>query len=133
MGITMSPGAPFNRQTTSLVQPTLEDALGITFEEAQVLRAIAIDCEARSASIHLALKPLVLELRFAALAEEPSSAAISERYQDLNRQRTQMVRDHVEGLKSAFGATRFARVEDFVGARKDSGSFFPAVPRVAPR
>jgi hypothetical protein len=135
MGRSVRPGrAPtFNGQTTTFVQPELEDALGITVGEAQVLRAIATDCAAKSLAIHQALKPLVLELRFAALAEEARPPSVSRRYNELNRQRAQMVLDHVQELRTAFGETRFRVIETFLSARKHSESFFPAVPRVASR
>jgi hypothetical protein len=85
-GVAMAPGSTLKRQTTTFVQPELEDALGITVEEAQVLRAIATDCAAKSLAVHEALKPLVLELRFAALAEEARPASVSRRYNELNRE-----------------------------------------------
>ena len=118
-------------QMPKLVQPGLEDALGITTEEARMLRAIAADCRAKSAAIHEALKPLVLELRFAAIAEEPGSQSVSRRYKELNRQRAQMVLDHIQALKTAFGEARFPLIETFLSTRKNSESFFPAVPQVA--
>jgi len=124
-----------NGRPTNLVQPGLQDALGITLEEARALRAIAVDCQAKRAVIQEALKPLVLELRFAAIADEAPPQAASQRYDDLNRQRTEMVRVHIQELRTAFGETRFPLIEAFISARKNSGSnpvsFFPAVPRVA--
>lgn len=131
--VKVSPGSTLNGEPANLMQPELEDALGITGEEAPVLRGIAADCEAKSAAIHQALKPLVLELRFAALAEEIPPQTLSRRYDQLNRERTQTVLDHIRELKSALGEARFLQIEAFVGARKNSPSFFPAVPRGAGR
>jgi len=133
MGRTVGPGQRISLNATmpKLVQPGLEDALGITFEEARTLRSIAVDYEAKDRAIHEAQRPLVLELRFAAIAEEAPPRAASRLYDQLNRQRTQLALDHIQELKTAFGAARFPLIENFLSARKNSGSFFPAVPRVA--
>jgi len=124
-----------NGQRTNLVQPGLQDAMGITVEEALALRAIAVDYQARRAVIHDALKPLVMELRFAALADEAPPQSVRRQYDELNRQLTEMVREHVQELRNAFGEARFPLIEAFLSARKNSGSnsasFFPAVPQVA--
>jgi len=114
------------------VEPTLEDALGITVEEAQALRAIASDCAEKTSTAHQAMKPLVLELRLAALSEETPPQDVIRRYAELNRQRAQLVVDHIRELESRFGEARFSRMEAFLRERKDSESFFPAVPQGAP-
>jgi hypothetical protein len=77
----------------------LEDALGITAEEAQSLRSIATDCAANIGAIDLAVRPLVQELRFEALAEEPTSESLSQRYDELNRQRARTILDHIQELR----------------------------------
>jgi hypothetical protein len=99
-------------------------------EEAQSLRAIAADCEANIRAIDIAVRPLVKELRFEALAEEAPSESVSRRYNELNRQREQLVLDHIQGLRTAFGEARFQQIETFIQARKDSGSFFGQPPQV---
>jgi hypothetical protein len=117
---------PVDGQTTNL-----EDALGITVEEAQSLRSIAADCAANIRAIDLAVRPLVQELRFEAIAEEATSGSVSQQYDELNRQRTQMVLVHIEELRTAIGETGFKRIDTFVNARKGNpGSFFGLPPRV---
>ena len=92
--------ATLNGQATNIIQPSLEDALGITAEEAQLLRSIAADCAGQLRAIDLAVPPLVQELRFEALAEEPKSESISRRYDELNRQRKQTILDHIQKIES---------------------------------
>jgi len=134
LGHTVNPAAAStpDRQTMKFVEPTLEDALGITVEEAQALRAIASDCAEKTSTAHQAMKPLVLELRLAALSEETPPQDVIRRYAELNRQRAQLVVDHIRELESRFGEARFSRMEAFLRERKDSESFFPAVPQGAP-
>jgi hypothetical protein len=133
MGRTVGPGQQIALigQMPKLVQPGLEDALGITAEEARMLRAIAVDYAAKDRAIYEAQRPLVLELRFAAIAEEPRPQSVDRRFNELNRQRAEMVLDHIQALKTAFGQARFPLIETFLSTRKNSGSFFPAVPQAA--
>ena len=118
-----------NGQSSDLVPPRLEDALGITAAEAQLLRSVATDCDAKNLAIQEALKPLVKELRFAALAEEAPPESVILQYNELNRKHAQTVLDHIQELKTAF-RERFQLIETFVSARKNSESFFGLRPQV---
>jgi hypothetical protein len=118
--------ATLNGQATNLVlvQPRLEEALGITVDEAQQLRTVAADCATKIDAIDEAVKPLVKELRFEALAEEAPSEPITRSYNELNRQRAQMVLDHIEELKAAFGEARFSQIEAVLKTRRSGESLF---------
>lgn len=117
-----------NGQTTNLAPPALEDSVGITVEEAVLLRSIAVDYEAKSSAIEKALSPLLMELRLAALAEQAPSELIIHRYEELNRERAQLVLDQIQQLKIAFPMERFQLIERFIESRRNFGSFFPLSP-----
>ncbi|MEP7355157.1 MAG: hypothetical protein ABI824_18155 [Acidobacteriota bacterium] len=118
--------AALNGSTTEFefVTPSIEEAIGITAAEAQTLRTIAADFDEKNEVIRQAIKPLVFETRLANLEEAARSNPVAQQYSDLGRQRTQLILDHLETLKTALGEARFRLVEAFVNSKKDSQTFF---------
>jgi hypothetical protein len=126
------PTLTLNGQTTNFVQPTLEGVLGITTEEAQLLTTVAKDYTAKSVAFTGAMREAFLQIRLAIFAEEAPPESAVRQYNELKRQQAQMVLDHVQELKSAFGESRFRLIETFLDSRKgNSGSLFGLPPAVA--
>ena len=112
--------------------PALEGALGITTEEAQLLITVAKDCTAKSVPFSGAIREAFLQIRLATFAEEAPPESAVRRYNELKRQQAQMVLDHVQELKTAFGESRFQLIETFVnsgrGIRDRSLACLPESP-----
>ena len=126
----LTPGLALPRLAAT--PPTLEGVLGITTEEAQLLTTVAKDCTAKSVPFTGAIREAFLQIRLAIFAEEAPPESAVRHYNDLKRQQAQMVLDHVQELKTAFGQSRFQLIETFVNSRKgNSGSFLGLPPAVA--
>jgi hypothetical protein len=118
-----------NGQPTTLTRPSIKDTLEfLTEDEVQALRSIAGDLGNKTVPLTADLKRLVLEERLAAIASETPARAVSSQLEELNRQHSQIVRDHVERLRAALGDSQFRMVESYINSKKGSGAFFPLVP-----
>lgn len=123
-----TPEVLLNGKATHLVQPRLKDALGLTDEESRELHSIANDCESGRRLLDKAATPLVFEIRLYAVAGENPPAAVTQRFQELGRQRRQLILHHIKQMKVALGDSRFQLVEAFIRSRRNSPSFFPFLP-----
>ena len=103
----------FFRQVSRLTpaSPLLENALGTTTEEAQLLSRIANDCEAKSAAFTDEMRTVFLGIQLATFAEEAPPESAVRRYGELNRERAQMVLDHIQAMRTLLGEPRFQRIE----------------------
>ena len=115
-----------NWQPSKLTTRTAQDAIGLTNEESQTLKAVASICETRISSFDESARPSVFEARLQLIESETSSMAI-ERLNSLDLERQQILSSYIQRLRTAFGDTRFKLVEDFVLSRKQGDSFFPLV------
>lgn len=119
-------------QLNSTQVPLLERALGMRTDEAQALSGIANDCETRSVAFTKEIREVFLCIRLAALAEEAPQESAVRRYGELNRERAQMVLDHIQAMKTLLGEARFQRIENAAGSGNGNwGSFLglPPAPR----
>ena len=112
--------------------PVLENALGTTAEEAQALSRIASDWEARNVDFTEEMRSVFLSIRLAKFAEEAPPESAIRRYDELNRQRAQMVLDHTQAMRTLLGETRFQRLEAVARSRNANWSSFLGLPQ-APR
>jgi hypothetical protein len=124
----------FFREVSRLTpeSPALENALGATAEEAQALTRIASDCEARGADFSEDMRSVFLSIRLAKFAEEAPPESALRRYDELNRQRAQMVLDHVQAMRTLLGDARFQRIEAVAKSGNGNWSSFLGLPQ-APR
>jgi hypothetical protein len=104
-----------NGQSSTLTQPSAQDALGLTDEEAQILGGIAADCEAKVSAFDTAVRSVVFGFRLRLVESESPRA--TQQLKELERERSQIVLRHVQRLRSSFGDSRFKLLDEFVRSR----------------
>src|SRR5687767_5755136 len=99
-----------NGQPSSLTQPPVQDAIGLTAQESQVLNALASDCEAKIRPLDNAARPLIFEARLHA-ASGGTPQWLRQQLNSTDKQRNEIVLAHVRELKAAFGDQRFQMLD----------------------
>ena len=117
-----------NGQVSGLRQPTIRETLGLTENEAQILSAIAADYELKIRALDGALRLSTFEARLSSIESEGASTAVQQRRKNLERQRDEIVQDHIQQLKVEFGESRFEALDAYVRSRRAGSNFFPPVP-----
>jgi hypothetical protein len=115
-----------NGQDNGLIQPSVRELMGLTFGEAEILRALAIRCNANIAAFDAAFRPLLLEVRLELM--DSAEARLRQRLNDIEHRRNQIVRACVDELRVEFGEARFEVIRRYIGSRK-SPDFFPPISR----
>lgn len=118
-----------NGQASTLPQPTFQEAAGLTDQEAQVLSALAADCEAKTGPLHGAVGSLVFESRLQSAESGEVSGWLTQRLKDLDDRRDQIVLDHVRQLKAAFGDSRFQTLDAYVRSRQKADASSQTAPK----
>jgi hypothetical protein len=116
-----------NGQPSALRQPTIQETLGLTENEAQILSAIAADYELKSRSLDGAVRLSTFEARLSSIESEEASTAVEQRRQNLERQLDEIVQDHIQQLRVEFGESRFEALDGYVRSRRAGSNFFPLV------
>ena len=117
-----------NGQPTDLRQYKLQDAIGLTDQEARVLSTVASSCGAKISSFYDAAKRLIFEARLR-LVESESDPQATQQLKELDDEHRQIVLAHVQQLKAAFGDSRFNGLDAFVRSGKQIESFLPLPKR----
>ena len=124
-------GAPvlLNGQETGMIQPSVQDSMGLTDVEAQLLHNLAVACVARIRMVDEAARPLVFEIRLRLISSaEPAQARLRQGLNEIANRHDQAIRACVDELRLGFGERRFEVVRNYVGSRKN-GNFFPLVSK----
>lgn len=116
-----------NGQPSDLVSPRPRDEVGLTANEAEVLRTVANDFQSRVATIDRALRSATWERRMAEIAGENPKISEAELQAVLTRQQAQFVTDAVQQLESRLGKARFQVIRNFINSHTGS-PFFPLRP-----
>ena len=114
---------PLNGQPANVRPYTLQDAIGLTDQEARVLNAVASGCEASIRSSDDAARPLIFAARLRLIESENAQAV--QQLKEFDDERRQIVLAHVQQLKAAFGDSRFNALDAFVRSGKQIVSFLP--------
>jgi len=115
-------------QSKDLVQPSIQDAMGITEREGKSVLEKATGCEGEIASLESSARALVFESRLLAANEEKPTGDLATRLKDLDAKRVQIALDYVQRLRVSLGAERFKVIEGYIRLRDGAGSFFPTTP-----
>jgi hypothetical protein len=116
-----------NGQASALRQPTMQETLGLTENEAQILSALAADCELKSRPLDAAVRLSTFEARLRSIESEGASTSVAQQ-KNLDRQRDEMVQQYIQQLKVEFGDSRFEALDAYVRSKRAASSFFPPVP-----
>ena len=124
-------GAPIflNGQETEMIQPSVQDSMGLTDAEAEILNNLAVACVTRIGKMDEAARPLVFEIRLRLIGSSgPEQAQLRQRLKEIENRHEQAIRACVDELRAGFGEQRFEIVREYVGTRKN-GNFFPPTTR----
>jgi hypothetical protein len=116
-----------NGEATTLKHLTVQEAVGLTDQETQVLNTFATDCEAKISRIDETVRTLTFEARLRSMESEGASELLVQRLRDLDKQRDDIVRDQIRQLETELGASRFEVLDAYVRSKKSPASFFPPV------
>lgn len=114
---------------TQPISPKIQETIGLTDAEGEILNATADDYFSRLRAFQAALASLTLESRIEFAGYGKHSDELTQKLKDMEDQRNQSVLDHVQQLKAALSAASFAKVNAYVHLPpkpKPSGS--PAKP-----
>jgi hypothetical protein len=121
-------GQPTGLIQPELIQPSMQDFIGINDREAQSVVDASAGCLADINSLDAGVRALVFETRLRAANDDKPSDALAERLKELEVKRVQIVLDHVQRLKGSLGEASFKLVDEYVRVHANGGSFFPVVP-----
>jgi len=131
-----------NGRETEFIQPSIQQEIGLTSGEAEILRKIAVACVAKMRALNAAAQPSTFEARLRLLdTAEPieEKVRVRQRLDDIENRRDQIVRSCLDELRSGLGEPRFEVVQSYVASVKDRAFFLlvqkkpPAPPRPQPK
>jgi len=106
--------AASNGDDTKPIFPKIQEKIGVTDAEGEILNATADDSVTMLAALRPASARLTLESRIEFAGYGKHSDAVTQKLKDLEDQRNQLVLDHVQQLKAALSAASFAKVDAYV-------------------
>jgi hypothetical protein len=113
--------------TATLVPKKLQDVVGLTDSEANLVNAAAAECVARLNALRTPSS-----LAFESLMQQIESGKVSDsldaQLKELGWRRTQAVLDDVERLRIALGEDRFQILNDYVRSGRGRKELMPALP-----
>jgi hypothetical protein len=99
---------------TKPIFPKIQEKIGLTDAEGEILNAAADDYVSRLAALRPASARLTLESRIEFAGYGKHSEALTQKLKELEDQRSQMVLDRIQQLKAALSAASFAKVDAYV-------------------
>jgi len=120
-----------NGRNSGLVQPSVQKSMGLTDGETEILHALATNCDAKTRTLHEAVRPAIFEARLQLIesADKPTRGRlVQQRLNDIENRRNQIVRVCIDELARAFGDERFEVVQAYIWSRKNA-DFFPPIPK----
>lgn len=102
--------------SNQLAKPTLQDDLGFTGAEMQLLNPIATNCLEKAAAVPQPKPGEVFEARLRTLQSGEESNELAQRLKTLDEQVDRIVFEHVRQAERALGPTSFQRLSDYVAA-----------------
>jgi len=116
--------------------PKIQDVIGLTDAEVDILAATAEDCLSRMATFQKASAALTLESRLEFVESGKHSEALTRRFKQLEDQQNEMVLNQVRQLKATLLDASFAKVDAYVrtpaDARKSLSPSYPKPPGAPP-
>ena len=104
-------------------QPTLQEAIGLTDLEMEVLRTVAFNCLATIRPLQEAVPKLILESRLRFVESGDSSAWLRPHLTDMDNQISQILSHHIQRLRVALGNSRFQQLDAWVRSPESQHCF----------
>jgi hypothetical protein len=121
-----------NGLDTGLTHPFIQQAMGLTNQEVEILQALAVAYCKKVRTLDEAVRPLIFEARLRSIdLADPNALRIKQLLADIELQRGRLVQPVLDELRLQFGETRFEAVQAYIRSKKD-GDFFPSTGKLDP-
>ena len=120
-----------NGRDTGLVQPSVQESMGLTDRETEILHSLATDCDAKIRTLDDAVRPAIFEARLQLIdsADKPARVRLIQQWlNDIENRRNQIVRVCIDELRGAFSGPRFEVVQAYIWSRRNA-DFFPPISK----
>ena len=120
-----------NGRDTGLVQPSIQESIGLTDRETEILHSLATDCDTKARTLDDAVRPAIFEARLQLIdsADKPAQVQlIQQRLHDIENRRNQIVRVCIDELRGALSGPRFEVVQLYIWSRRNA-DFFPPISK----
>jgi hypothetical protein len=121
-----------NGETVTLKIPTLQDAIGLTDAEVEILNVTAADCVTKIAAFEKAIGPLIFESRLEIADTGKNSDELAKKLKDLDELRNKAILAHVQQLKAALPPASFERLDAYVRAPADAKKSLAPAAEIPP-
>lgn len=123
-------GAPtqviyLNGQPSDLKYPTLQETIGLSDREADLVKAIAVRCEEERSNMNRSAGAVTLSARLDSIDGQTPN----KQYAALLRKRAQIIASAIETVRTELGSVRFDVLATFVVAGATKPGYFPPKPR----
>ena len=114
-----------NGQPSDLKRPTLQESIGLSDREADLVTAVAVQCEEARNSIDGSARALTLSARLDSI----DGRTENKQYAALLRKRAEIIASAIETIRNELGPARFDYLATFVSERSTKLGYFPLQPR----
>jgi hypothetical protein len=109
-------GSPDSANGDGIVRtvPEVQEVIGLSNAEVDILGKIAADCVAATGSLHEPRRELIFDSRLEFIETGKHSEMLERKLKDLDERSDKLVMNHVRQLKSALPDASFAKVDAYV-------------------
>jgi hypothetical protein len=104
---------------------TLQDAMGLNDQEAQVLSTIAADCLAQQTALDAEQRALTFDSRLENIRTGEMGKELSAKLEKNEARRRDLIPAHVRALRQNLPAERFQIIDAYVSEKAGKGLYFP--------
>ncbi|HYP08921.1 MAG TPA: hypothetical protein VER03_22005 [Bryobacteraceae bacterium] len=116
-----------NGELVGLRTVTLQEAIGITDDEAVRLRDAANKCLNNINAVQSETRPWLFAARMDAIVSEQAAAVLAARMKDMDRRIGEIISGTLEDLKLTLGSETFRKLDEFITRNANPHHFFPSV------
>ena len=110
-----------NGQRTDIKPPTLQESIGLSDREADLVKVVAVRCQEERNSIDRSAGALTLSARLDSIDGQSEN----KQYAALLRKRGEIVATAIDTIKKELGSSRFDVLATFVSEGSTKPSYFP--------
>ncbi len=114
-----------NGQTSDLKYPTLQETIGLSDREADLVKAVAVRCQEEHSNLDRSAGALTLSARLDSI----DGRTPNKQYAALPRKRAQIIASAIDTMRTELGSARFDALAMFVVAGATKPGYFPPKPR----
>jgi len=108
-----------NGEVVTRAIPRIQDVIGLTGAEVEILNATAGDCVPRIGSLQAAARGLIFESRLQFIESGKHSEALTQKLKEIDDERSRTVLNHIRQLKDALPDSSFEKLDAYVRAPPD--------------